>query len=155
MLDPDIPIPPALIARVALLRAGGMEWADIAGKLDLTVTETEAMPNRPEWEALHKLAMRAVAKEAEVEARLELRRALRSADDEEAMAAAEEIYRRQERRPARRKSGKPPPESSDEQLIESYLECLNTMPVAEFLALEAKYRDAQPDPTPTPIVTPE
>jgi hypothetical protein len=155
MLDFYLPIHPVVMARVALLRAGGMQWAEIAGKLNLTVTETEAMPNRPEWDALHKLAVRAAAKEAEAEARLELRRGLRSSDEEEVMAAAEEVYRRQMHRPARRKSGKPAPPSSENQLVENYLECLNNMSVAEFLALEAKQRTAQPAPPPGPIVTPE
>ena len=70
------------------------------------------------------------------------------------MAAAEEVYRRQERRSGRRKSGKPAPDSSDEQLVQAYLECLNAMPVEEFLALELKGPAARDVVTPGPSVTP-
>ena len=142
MHDIHTSIPFAVIARAAYLRAGGGEWAEIAGKLGRTVTEVEALPGHPDWDDLHKRAMRAVAKEAEAEARLELRRGLRSDDDDEAMVAAEEAYRRQERRSTRRKSGKSAASSTlastDGQLVQAYLECLNGMSVEEFLALEAK-----------------
>lgn len=138
MFDPESVLPVAVVARAAYLFAGGQPWADIAARLGRTVTEIEALPGHPDWDRLHKSAVRAVAQEAEAEARRELRRGLRSADDEEASAAADEAYRREERRHARRgrKTPRPADPTSDEQLVRRYLELLNDMPAAEFIALE-------------------
>lgn len=153
MFDLDPPIPLAAVARAAYLRAGGTAWEDIAEKLARTVTETEAMERHPDWARLHALAVAAVANEAEAEARLELRRALRSDDEDEATAAAEEAYRRQERRDARRESGPPAPPSDDDQLVRSYLDFLNALSAEEFRAMEAASGGPAPAGLPGPNVT--
>ena len=132
MIDFDPPIPVAEIARAAYQRAGGVDWKDIAEKLFRTKTETEAMPRHPEWPRLYRLAARAVAREAEADARLERRRALRSNDEAQASVAAEEAYKLR----AKRTGGKPPPPTTRDQLVRTYLDCLNAMTVEEFLRLE-------------------
>ena len=143
MIDFDPPIPVAVIARAAHLRAGGVDWKEVAEKLYRTRTETEAMARHPEWLRLYRLAARAVAREAEADARLERRRALRSDDEGQASVAAEEAYKLR----AKRTGGKPPPPTTREQLVRTYLDCLNAMSVEEFLKLEGWT-------TPTTSVTP-
>ena len=144
MIDFDPPIPVAVIARAAHLRAGGVDWKEVAEKLYRTRTETEAMARHPEWLRLYRLAARAVAREAEADARLERRRALRSNDEAQATVAAEETYKLRAKRPG---GGKPPPPTTRDQHVRAYLDCLNAMSVEEFLKLEGWA-------TPTTSVTP-
>lgn len=144
MIDFDPPIPVAVIARAAHLRAGGVDWKEVAEKLYRTRTETEAMARHPEWPRLYRLAARAVAREAEADARLERRRALRSNDEAQATVAAEETYKLRAKRTG---GGKPPPPTTRDQLVRTYLDCLNAMSVEEFLKLEGWA-------TPTTSVTP-
>ena len=144
MIDFDPPIPVAEIARAAHFRAGGVDWKDVAVKLYRTRTETEAMARHPEWPRLYRLAARAVAREAEADARLERRRALRSNDEAQATVAAEETYKLRAKRTG---GGKPPPPTTRDQHVRAYLDCLNAMSVAEFLRLEGW---VTPDPNVTP-----
>jgi hypothetical protein len=126
--------PVAVVARAAYLRAGGLDWADIADKLARTKPDTEALARHDDWHRLYRLAARTVAREAEADARYHRRRALRSPDEAEATTAAEEAYKlRAQRRP----KAKPAPPSERNQLVRAYLDCLNAMSVEEFLALEA------------------
>ena len=137
MTEFDPPIPVAVVARAAYLRACGCEWPDVAEKLARTQTETVALSRHPEWPRLYRLAARTVAREAEADARRERRRAIRSLDEAEATAAAEEAYRL---RAKRRGSAKPAEPSERDKLVRAYLDCLNAMSVEEFQTLEEAAR---------------
>jgi hypothetical protein len=106
-------------------------------RLTLPVADAEALARHPAWRELARRARRVVAREAEADARLELRRGLRGTDAD-ASAAADEMYRR---RAERRKRRLPAPAVSHaDDLARLYLECLNDMPAEHYLALEAELR---------------
>jgi len=127
-------LPVVAVARAAYLRAGGCDWSAVAERLAVTQLEAEAIAEHPEWPRLYRAAVRVVAREAEAEARLERRRAIRSTDDDEATAGADETYRlRAKRRPAT----KPAEPTKLDPLARAYLDCLNAMSVEEFQSLEA------------------
>jgi len=127
-------LPIVAVARAAYLRAGGCDWSAVAEKLTVTQSEAEGIADHPEWPGLYRAAIRVVAREAEAEARLERRRAIRSVDDDEATAGADETYRlRAKRRPAT----KPAEPTKLDPLARAYLDCLNAMSVEEFQWLEA------------------
>lgn len=137
-------LPVAAVARAAYLRAAGSDWHAVARRLFVSPAEAEALADRPEWAGLYRTAARVVRHEAEAEARLARRLAIRSEDADAASVAADETYRlRAKRRPA----GKPAEPNHLDRLTRAYLDCLNAMSVEEFLSLEAAILG-------DPIVTP-
>lgn len=145
MSAPVSPVPIAVVARAAYLRASGQGWEEIAQKLALARTDAEALSLHSDWPRLSRLAARAVRREAEAEARRERRRAFRSGDEDEKTAAAEEEYRL---RASRREAIRPPDPTDRDRLVRAYLECLNSLPAEDFIAMEAA-DSADPNVTPS------